>query len=79
MNEFLVKKYVTLNNINDFAKKEGISLTNEEANIIFNYAIKNWKSIYYKDHDFSDVKGKINDKTYDKIIELYNKYKKDLS
>lgn len=78
MNEFLIKKYVTFNNINEFAKKEGIILSNEEIIIIYNYILLNYKSISSNNHDFSDLKNKIDINTYNKIIELYNKYKKNL-
>lgn len=78
MNEILLKKYVTLNSINEFAKKEGIILKDFETKIIYDYIFKNYIEIYNsKNYDFSDLKNKIDENTYKKVIELYNKYKKN--
>lgn len=77
MNEMLLKKYVTLDNIKEYAKKEGIMIDDYEAKIIYDYIFKNYSDIYTSDnYDFSNLKNKIKNTTYDKIIELYNKYKK---
>ena len=84
MNDYIISKYInniTLNNINDFAKKEGILLKNDELNTI-NFYIKNhWKTFYYGNPEnlFKELKEKLEEKTNNKVIELYNEYKKRLN
>lgn len=79
--EFVIKELVdklTEKDINNFAIKEGINLTNDELKIIYLY-IKNYWQVFYKDDPitlFSELKEKLEPKTYLKITELYNKYKK---
>ena len=45
MNKEIIKKYVTINNINKIAKKEGIILEDYETNIIYNTIINNYQEI----------------------------------
>lgn len=80
MNNFIIEKYInniTLNNINDFAKKEGIILKNNEDKIIYDYIKKYWKVFYYDNPSnlFKELKEKLSNETYNKIVELYNEYK----
>lgn len=84
MNNFFISKYInsiTLNNINDFAKKEGIFLTNNEDKIIYNYIKKYWKVFLYDNPDniFNKLKCEVSNNTYNKIIEVYNKYKNKIN
>lgn len=84
MNNFFISKYInniTLNNINDFAKKEGIFLINNEDKIIYNYIKKYWKVFLYDNPDniFNKLKHEISNNTYNKIIEVYNKYKNKIN
>lgn len=79
--EFVVKELVdklTEEDIFNFATKEGITLTDDELKTIYMY-IKNYWRVFLKDDPtflFSELKEKVEPKTYDKLIELYNKYKK---
>ena len=79
--EFLIKEYIkkiTEEDINNFAQKEGITLLNDELKTIYVY-IKNYADVFLHDDAtflFEELKVKLQPKTYDKIIELYNKYKK---
>lgn len=79
--EFLIKEYVkkiTEEEIYNFAKKEGITLTNDELKTIYVY-LKNYSDTFLHDDAtflFEELKEKLQPKTYDKLIELYNKYKK---
>lgn len=78
MNEELINKYVTLNNIKKIAKKEGIILEDYETKIIYETIKKEWKTIIYSDPSFifSNLKEKLKENTYKCILNLYNKYKK---
>lgn len=79
--EYVIKELVDKLNENDirnYALKEGINLTDDELKVIYMY-IKNYWQVFYKDDPtslFSELKEKLSPKTYSKIIELYNKYKR---
>ena len=50
MNIFLISEYVkrlTKDDINNFALKQGVSLTKEELDIIYNYVKKDYKTVIY--------------------------------
>lgn len=81
MNENLIKKYVTINNINLLAKKEGIILKDYETNIIYETIINNYETICYGDplSIFVNLKRELREDTYNLVIKLYNKYKPFLS
>lgn len=77
----LIKKYIpylTIEHIKDFADKNNIPYSDEEANLIF-YYIKN----YYNDilngdiNIFEEIKNKISPSLYDYLFELYLKYLKN--
>ena len=78
---FLIKEYIkkiTEEDIYNFALKEGISLLNNEVKIIYVY-IKNYWQVFLNEDStflFEELKEKVQPKTFDKLIELYNKYKK---
>lgn len=60
-------------------KKENITLTDNEVKTIYMY-IKNYWQVFYKGDPtslFEELKDMVEPKTYDKLIELYNKYKKN--
>ena len=79
---FLIKEYIkniTEEDIYNFALKEGITLLDYEKRIIYMY-LKNYWNVFLKEDAtflFEELKEKLEPKTYDKIIELYNKYKKN--
>ncbi len=75
----LIKNYINMLNKDDivsFAKRENFILNNEELDIIYN-AIKNrWEEIYNNGINvISEYKDKLNSNTYDKLIELHDRYK----
>lgn len=79
--EFIIKEYVKNlkeKDIIDYATKEGITLKDEETKVIYMY-IKNYWQVFLKDDPtylFEELKDKLEAKTYQKVIELYNKYKR---
>lgn len=79
---FIIKEYIknlTEEDIYNFALKEGITLLNHEIKVIYLY-IKNYWEVFLNEDStflFEELKEKLEPKTYDKIIELYNKFKKN--
>lgn len=76
MNDIIIQKYIngiTINNIIDFAKKEGINVKIEEAKIIHEYLNKYWKVFYYDNPKklLLELKQKLSPATYNKLEELY--------
>lgn len=81
MYEYLIGEYVnnklTEQDINSFALNKNIHLTQDEIKIIYVY-IKNYWKEFYKGNPaelFIELKEKLNKKTYDTIIKLYEEYK----
>lgn len=77
---YFIKEYIkkiTEDDIDNYAKKEGITLTNEELKIIYLYIKNYWEVILNSDCTFifEELKAKLRNETYKKVIELYNKYK----
>ena len=70
-------KKLTKNDIISFCNKESIKLTEEELNIIYLYIKNYWKEFLKNDPSviFNELKSKLNTNTYNKMINLYNKYK----
>ena len=75
----IIKKYInllTLDDIKDFAKKENIDYTEDEAIIIYNFIM-----YYYNDlldeniKVFELIKNKISPKLYKDLLNLYIDYK----
>lgn len=77
----LIKKYVKKLNKEDiinFASKENIKLTTNELEIIYDSIKTRWEEIYENGIKvINEYKNKLNTVTYNKLIELYNKYKKN--
>ena len=77
----LIKEYIknlTEEDINNFALKEGIKLLDSETKTIYLY-LKNYWEVFLKEDStylFEELKESLRKETYDKLIELYNKYKK---
>jgi len=83
MKDKLINEYVSRMNIEDvrkFAIKNGITLSEEELNIVYNHAKNNWRTICFGNPRaiLDDLKRKINPFSYQKIESLYiyfkNKY-----
>jgi len=84
MNEFLIKSYISrlkLEDINEFAKKHGIELNEEELKLIEQHIRKDWHTIIYGNPRpiLDNLKAKLKNNEYQKIENLYvefkNKYK----
>ncbi len=80
MNEFLIKNYIsriTTNDIDEFAKKHGIELKEEELKIIENHVKKDWRTIIYGNPRpiLDNLKTKLNNLNYQKIENLYIEFK----
>ncbi len=81
MYQFIIQNYVdnlTIDQIINYAKKENISITLDEANIIYDYIKKYWL-IFYKGNPnelLIKLKKRIRPDTYNSLINLYQKYKK---
>ncbi len=79
--KFVIQKYIenlTEEELEEFALKEGIKLLDEEKKVLYVYIKNYWETLLEKDSTFifEELKEKLQPKTYEKVIELYNKYKK---
>ena len=79
MNIFLISEYVkrlTKEDINNFALKQGVSLTEEELDIIYNYVKKDYKTVIYGNPRviLDELKTKVKPFTYSKIENLYQQF-----
>lgn len=80
MDRNIIKMYINKldkNTINKFALREDIELTSNELDIIYNSVKNDFDKLL--DSDFYkyiyEYKSKLSEKVYNKIIELYEKYK----
>ena len=76
----IIKKYINYlkkEDIVNFAKKEGVNLNNIELDTIYKVIKTRWEEIYVNGIKvINEYKDNLNKITYDKLIELYNYYKK---
>ena len=77
----LLKTYInkiTEQDIYNYALKEGITLLGDETRIIYTYLKNYWQVLLNDDSTFifEELKEKLREETYNKIVELYQKYKK---
>lgn len=81
MNKSLIKAYamgLTTDKVKNFALKEGITISDEEANLFIS-TIKDNADYILDGHGMEVIeskKGMMSETSYNKLIELYNKYKK---
>ena len=80
MNIYLISEYVkrlTKDDIDKFALKQGITLTNEELNVIYNYVKNDYKTFIYGNPRaiLDEVKKQVKPLTYNKIENLYQQFK----
>ena len=76
MSEFLIKNYVSklsLSEIDSFSKKQGLSLSQDELNLIYDYIKNDWHTIIYGNPRpiLDSLKDKLDDFSYNKIEKLY--------
>ena len=79
MYENIIKNYVdklTKEDIINYSKKEDIFLNDNEINVIYDEIKNKWKQLYNGNtRVITDLENKINNKAYNKLIDLYNTYK----
>ncbi len=80
MNEFLIRSYISklsINEIDDFSKKQGLALNHDELDLIYNYIKNDWHTIIYGNPRFilDDLKSKLDSFSYQKIEKLYVEFK----
>ena len=80
MNIYLISEYVNRLRKSDiiyYAEKQGISLDKEEVELIYDYIKKDYKTIIYGNPKdiLNEIKFKVKPLTYNKIENLYIKFK----
>lgn len=80
MYEKMLEKYInklTKEDILKFSYTQNVKLTHEELDIIYFYIKEYWRQIVKSDPTsiFMELKEKLSTNVYNKMIELYNKYK----
>ena len=80
MQEFLIKNYIsrlTINEIDEFAKKHGIELKENELILIKQIIQKDWRTIIYGNPKpiLDNIKTKLSNLQYQKIENLYIEFK----
>lgn len=81
MKDQLIKNYINnlkIKDIKDFAFKNNININDTETEYLFNIVKNNYTELIYGDPNpiFKNIKDKINDDSYQKIVKLYFLYKK---
>lgn len=76
MHDYLLQSYVerlTEDDIKIFAKTQGITLENNELEVIYDYLKKYWRTLYYGNPKdiLEEIKTKLSEETYSKIETLY--------
>jgi sulfur relay (sulfurtransferase) DsrC/TusE family protein len=84
MQGFLIQEYVGRMNVSDidnFAKKQGITLSEEELKIIYEYIKNHWRTFYYGNPKelLEELKGKLSINVYNKLEALYIQAKNKIS
>ena len=84
MIEKLIIQYIdrmTLSDIDDFARKNGIVLNNDELDLVYYHIKNNWRTIVYGNPKpiLEDLKNKFDNLTYQKIEHLYVQFKNKYS
>lgn len=76
----LIEEYVnrmSLEDINNFARKNGISLNEEELNLIYNHIKNDWRTIVHGNPRgiLDNLKSKLSEESYNKIEQFYIQFK----
>ena len=74
--EYYINK-ISINDIRDFALKNGANLSLEELNLIYKYVKNDWETIIFGNADqiFSDLKKNLTAKNYQITTNLFKEYK----
>lgn len=80
MNEYIIGEYIKKLNINDilnYAKKENITISENDATILYSYAKKYYKEFLGGNPNkiLKEIRDKINPITYKELYKIYIKYK----
>ena len=80
MQEFLIKNYIsrlTTKDIDEFSKKHGIELKEQELKLIEQTVKKDWRTIIYGNPKpiLDNLKTKLDNLQYQKIENLYIEFK----
>ena len=79
MNKHILYQYINKLKKEDIVKfgiKEGIIIKMEETNLIYDYIKNKYDEIINHPKEILiEIKNKVSDKLYQKLLELYNKYK----
>ncbi|MBE6152504.1 MAG: DUF2624 family protein [Firmicutes bacterium] len=84
MIEKLIIQYIdrmTLTDIDQFARKNGIVLEQDELNLIYYHIKNNWRTIVYGNPKpiLEELKTRVDNLTYQKIENLYVQFKNKYS
>ena len=84
MIEKLIIQYVdrmTTSDIEDFARKNGIVLANDELELVYRHIKNDWRTIVYGNPKpiLEELKNKVDNLTYQKIENLYIEFKNKYS
>ena len=75
----LIKKNInklTINDLKEYANKNNISYTEDEAIIIYNFIMYNYNELLNENIKvFEQIKNKINPNLYKELLNLYIEYK----
>lgn len=80
MNKLIIINYIkrlTKNDIMNYCYNNNIPLTDEEIDVIYYYVKNRYNEFLEGKHQqlLEEIKYKVKSATYNKILELYNKYK----
>lgn len=80
----LIKEYMdrmTKEDVTKFAKKNGITLDEQELDIVYKYSKEHWRTVYYGNPKpvLDELKGKLKADTYNEVEMLYSQLKNKLS
>lgn len=84
MIEKLIIQYIdrmTIGDIDDFARKNGVVLANEELELVYRHIKNDWRTIVYGNPKpiLEELKNKVDSLTYQKIENLYIEFKNKYS
>ncbi len=67
---------MTIDDVKKFTTKNGIYLSEEEADFVYRFIKRNYEAIYANPNiDLSKYKGHFSEENFNKIMKLINEYK----